>query len=380
MQLFATVLLALATSWTAQQPPATKPTQRPTPQDSRAKTPTEQRESPVNASDDRQPSDKGRQEVAEGQPVEVIIRSMPSTPPDPWSRWSVVVTAVIGIVTLIFVAYQGYIMRGQRTAMEHQLSVMEGQRTAMERQLTVMEEQRTAMTDQLAVMGEQRTAMTDQLAVMEGQRKEMERQLTVMEGQRTAMTDQLAVMGQQHLAMRDQGVKAQLQVDALRNVANAGKSNAEAAKRNAEALISAERPWIIVSVIKLGTTFTLTATNYGRTPADVYAHQADYEFMNESLEDLPDSPTYNVAKLTHRRLVPPDEGEYPFWSSGDLGSQIKNNELTSNTFVIWGIVRYRNVLEESSNRAEHETRFCYVYNKHDQQLHIDGHKKYNTHT
>lgn len=160
---------------------------------------------------------------------------------------------------------------------------------------------------------------------------------------------------------------------------------AEAALLSAQAVINAERAWLLVergeSKDRVGvpllsyprsaaeqppSSCTFWMKNYGKTPAKVVAYRAELQ-IGESKDHPPDVAS-QVGYDSFNSYMFPQGDSYPFECR--LQRPLLSEEHTllhakSPTKYLWfcGFVRYRDVFETTqsgkSKIVEHETRFCY---------------------
>jgi hypothetical protein len=141
----------------------------------------------------------------------------------------------------------------------------------------------------------------------------------------------------------------------------AAKSSAEAALLNAQASISAERPWIIIVVKEnnMGD-FTFFARNYGRTPAEIVSFSSEITFVEDDVQNLPLPPQYSFAYLSDVTILVPareeagEENDFGLlWYSADAYLRemskekveaIKRGKLR---YVFYFKVVYRNTLSSA---------------------------------
>jgi hypothetical protein len=163
---------------------------------------------------------------------------------------------------------------------------------------------------------------------------------------------------------------------------------AEAASRNAEALINAERAWIIPElqclamqtsdgswVKRKGGSFTtgeilrgkhlryiLKLTNMGRTPAHILECRINSTLLGEGVTDLPPNAAGDESQshLVNQFMAGGESAEIaePLLDVGEFISPewlaIRGSKKTA---VFHGWVTYRHMFSPEEDRAE----FCYVY-------------------
>jgi len=182
------------------------------------------------------------------------------------------------------------------------------------------------------------------------------------------------------------------------------KVAAEAARLNAQAVINAERAWVVVELHPFSrrdedgqwigeedgkrlTTediiagkhmaYSLRIRNMGRTPAQILSYQMSYSCLPEGVRDLPTESQRNVyetAEFNHFladrdpiEILPPfDTGVYMRDSWAEI-SELKK------TGVFHGWVKYRHMLSADEFRSD----YCYVYTPSLKRLTMVGrHTKY----
>jgi hypothetical protein len=181
----------------------------------------------------------------------------------------------------------------------------------------------------------------------------------------------------------------QKQVDYAAYAATATKTAADAALKNAQAVINSERPWLFIKTsdpvqYPKTSTVTFAAVNRGRTPAEITAHHVDRFFVD--LESLPPMPVYPLAgyELSHKRYLAPRD-RFILDSFDGCDYSIKDWEQANTMdaegrmklLVFQGHVVYRDLI----TREQHETRFCYFLSRKAWGgLLLGGPSGYNDHT
>jgi hypothetical protein len=174
--------------------------------------------------------------------------------------------------------------------------------------------------------------------------------------------------------------------------AEAAAEAAQAALLNARAIINSERPWILISVEpsaeKLNS-FTVIATNRGRTPASIIAKTEQTRIALDE-HALPAVPGYDFQApipFIPRILVPGESTPIKSIGREDLlelcGSEesFKRIENWEEKFFIYGKVVYRDLIAADDNQL-HETNWCcwYIRGRQMDGLVIAGPSAYNAHT
>jgi len=175
--------------------------------------------------------------------------------------------------------------------------------------------------------------------------------------------------------------------------ADTAAASAQAALLNAQAIIHSERPWILISVEpsrSMENSFTVMATNRGRTPARIIA---TVERTRIAIDDkhLPGTPEYKDEKpgapLVPIILLP---GEFaaikPFCRDDvkgfcDSEERYKRIETWEEKVFLYGKVTYRDLISPADDQV-HETNWCcwYIHGRQNSGLVIAGPPEYNLHT
>jgi hypothetical protein len=209
-----------------------------------------------------------------------------------------------------------------------------------------------------------------------------------------AFTAALVAVGSlQWWALRGHEKWMEENVKVVRDVAEAAKKNAEAAAQNAsaaqlhaQAVLKAERPWII-SIIKRDDSNVLKCwvVNYGRTPGEIIAHNFDWSVVTDEMRELPIPPNFALHSnvLSYPKLLTPQDQPSEVWSL-NTGLIFRNDPETESAlledrkrFMIFGCVQYRDMLDETTI---HETRFCWRYDPRDSTVKVSGPKEYHERT
>jgi hypothetical protein len=124
-------------------------------------------------------------------------------------------------------------------------------------------------------------------------------------------TLQWLVLRNQAKIMREHASHLASLADAAKNNAKAASDNATAALLSALAILSSERPWIVISIEPHQTVlgnYVFKALNKGRTPAEFESGTFDWSFDSYPA-DLRTPPTYSgVFNAPNQTLVMPNEG------------------------------------------------------------------------
>lgn len=193
----------------------------------------------------------------------------------------------------------------------------------------------------------------------------------------------LKVLSRQALSMRRQTTHLRRSVIEARRGVRAAKNSADAALLNAQAVINAERPWIIVEIRQpyMGKDYDFSGRNCGRTPAEIISISARTTSAADEFS-LPPQPEYGTAILAHRKFIPPRGTFEVYHFSGDMlvnqSPERDDIRASRKRLIVYGNVRYLDVLAQ----REHETRFCYWFAPVEPfgSMLVGGPEGYNQHT
>jgi hypothetical protein len=163
------------------------------------------------------------------------------------------------------------------------------------------------------------------------------------------------------------------QVIWLRKTMRATKESADAAKASAEALMSSERPWLMLDpfdpleLVAMPVSGPVTANgttirygNYGKTPA--WLVESAVRFVKERTKNIPAPLDYGeITRPPSELAVLPGKGSNPIWCCLEPNGCLSENEIQSierqELFLfLFGFIKYRDTFDRS-----HETRFCFRY-------------------
>jgi hypothetical protein len=176
-------------------------------------------------------------------------------------------------------------------------------------------------------------------------------------------------------------------------VVEAASSTAHAALLNAQAVIQAERPWILITVEpsrSMENSFTVMATNRGRTPARIVETLERYKIAIDE-KHLPHIPEFrNDKRNTPFAPIILLPGEFtaikPFCRDDvkalcDSEERFKRIETWEEKVFLYGKVSYRDLIS-ASDGPPHETNWCcwYIHGRQNSGLVIAGPQEYNSHT
>jgi len=175
--------------------------------------------------------------------------------------------------------------------------------------------------------------------------------------------------------------------------AEAAATSARAALLNVEAIIHAERPWILISVEPSRSKencFTVMATNRGRSPARIVSSEEEAIIAVDEAQ-LPIPAEFESrdrkAKPAPIILLP---GEFtpikPFCRTDvrdlcDSDERFRRVETWDEKIYLYGRVTYKDLMEPDDKPA-HETNWCcwYIHGRQNSGLVIAGPQDYNQHT
>ncbi len=187
--------------------------------------------------------------------------------------------------------------------------------------------------------------------------------------------------------------KIERQTAAAEVAANAAQTSAQAALMNAQAMVDSERPWLVVTVepsLSVENGFTITATNRGRSPAQVVATAEQMRIAADESR-LPAKPEYG-----NREPAPPMvpivllQGESTGLKSFsradarglcDSDEQFARIENWEEKIFLYGRVMYKDLIAPPG-RQTHQTDWCawYIHGRQRSGLVIGGPAAYNMHT
>ncbi len=175
--------------------------------------------------------------------------------------------------------------------------------------------------------------------------------------------------------------------------AQAALDASQAALATANAILLSERPWILVSVepiISKPNSFTITATNKGRTPATIIAMYEQVGIKSDEAH-LPATPEYGEKQgsqpMVPVTLIPGESTPIKAFSRDDVpaisgsGEQFKRIENWDEKLFLHGKIVYRDLVSPRESN-EHETNWCcwYIHGRQKSGMVIAGPPGYNSHT
>ena len=172
---------------------------------------------------------------------------------------------------------------------------------------------------------------------------------------------------------------------------------ANAAAQNAQALINAERPWLMVKTVTKRwddrtkiPTFDLKVFNHGKSPAHVLSLLGPtLDFFQVPENELPVPPRYGEED-SQQRFVGPRHDSVPFFTVDTELTQFRIGkrryeavrQITNSIAVVYGLIKYG----DGSSKTIYETAFCYKLDLDDREdesrysLVECGPKEYNRYT
>jgi hypothetical protein len=140
---------------------------------------------------------------------------------------------------------------------------------------------------------------------------------------------------------------------------------AQAAFLNAQAVINAERPWVVMPVNphRRGG-FSVGAQNKGRTPAMIVAAYMGFVAV-DTISDLPKDPPYGPGKLIQGRIVVADDTVWVSWFDRKslesvLGKDFERAVAHEKQVFVFGTTLYRDLLGPA-DAPPHETRWICLF-------------------
>ena len=142
------------------------------------------------------------------------------------------------------------------------------------------------------------------------------------------------------------------------------QATADAAVLHAQAIINSERPWLFITINKpiqfpWQTNVVFTATNQGRTPAEVIMWHVEWTYR-ESADMLEPTPSYPMedSEFVHKKYLATGHSFEVFeFNCHDIFNEQSWQEHVKKRrrLIFYGHVVYRDLI----TREQHESRFCY---------------------
>ena len=175
--------------------------------------------------------------------------------------------------------------------------------------------------------------------------------------------------------------------------AQAAADSAQAALLHAQAIIRAERPWVLITVEpsrSVDNGFTVTATNRGRGPARIVS-TVDKITTAIDQSHLPDQPELEEATpsaaLSSVILLPGESTGIKSFSRDEVKSfcgsdeKLKRVEKWEELILLYGKVLYKDLMQVGDGES-HETWWCcwYIHGRQKSGMVMAGPPAYNMHT
>jgi len=175
--------------------------------------------------------------------------------------------------------------------------------------------------------------------------------------------------------------------------AQAALDASQAALATAQAILLSERPWVLVSAeptLSKPNSFTITATNKGRTPATITAMLEQVGIKSDEMH-LPESPEYDEQPgsqpMIPVTLVPGESTPIKVFSRDDVQAicetdeRVKRIENWDEKIFLHGRIVYRDLVAPRGSN-EHETNWCcwYIHGRQKSGMVVAGPPGYNSHT
>ncbi len=174
----------------------------------------------------------------------------------------------------------------------------------------------------------------------------------------------------------------------------AAADSAQAALLNAQAVIDAGRPWMLISIEpsrSVLNSFVVRATNRGRCPANVIDSQERIMIAPDELHTFRKLLSSRARKSTPSFvsiiLLPGESTTIRSFGRDDIKGICESEEIVrrienwEDKVFIYGRVLYRELIE-SADKQVHETSWCcwYIHGRQKSGLVIAGPPEYNLHT
>jgi hypothetical protein len=185
--------------------------------------------------------------------------------------------------------------------------------------------------------------------------------------------------------------KIERQVVCAEGAAAAAAVSAQAALLSAQTIVDAERPWLVITVEpspRIENSFTVLATNRGRTPATIVATAERIKIVVDET-NLPLPPEYGEPGAPRAPIILLPGESTPIKSfSREEGKGICETEEKFKRVANWeekafiyGKIVYRDLIAPRDKQL-HETAWCcwYIHGRNKSGLVIAGPPSYNLHT
>ncbi len=187
--------------------------------------------------------------------------------------------------------------------------------------------------------------------------------------------------------------KIERQTRTAETAAKAAAESAQAALMNAQAVIDSERPWILIAVepsLSVQNSFTVMATNRGRTPATIEAMVEQTKIAIDETH-LPSPPDFENGEpsppFVPIILLPGESSGIKTFSRDDVRGlcdseeRFKRVEDWEEKIFLYGKIIYRDLIAPREKQT-HETNWCcwYIHGRQKSGLVVAGPPEYNVHT
>jgi hypothetical protein len=187
--------------------------------------------------------------------------------------------------------------------------------------------------------------------------------------------------------------KIERQSRSAETAATAAAEAAQAALAQSQAMLNAERPWVLISTEPSRTVengFTVVAINRGRSPARIVALVDDARIAVDELR-LPPEPEFSRDQPANPKepiiLLPGESVGIRTFSREDVkricseDGSLQRVDTWEDKIFIYGKVVYRD-LRAASDKQEHESRWCcwYIHGRQRSGLVMAGPASYNRHS
>lgn len=198
---------------------------------------------------------------------------------------------------------------------------------------------------------------------------------------------------QNMLAVEAAAQAAQATAQAGQESAQAAMDSAKAALLNAQAVIGAERPWLLISVessLTVEDGFMVMATNRGKSPAQITGTSERIRTAADESK-LPKTPEYDnrepAAPMVPLILLPGESTGIKSFSRADAKGMCESDEQFARIesweekIFLYGKVLYKDLIA-TPDKEQHQTEWCcwYIHGRQKSGLVIAGPPGYNLHT
>jgi hypothetical protein len=175
--------------------------------------------------------------------------------------------------------------------------------------------------------------------------------------------------------------------------AQAAAESSQAALAYAQAILHAERPWVLVTIVpsrSIENGFTVIATNRGRSPAQIVSAAEGTSIVADEV-NLPAAPAFKPGEpdnsLASIILLPGEFMNLKSFSRDDVRGLCETEERLlrienwEERIFLYGKVVYRDLMGPADHQT-HETGWCcrYIHGRQKSGLVMAGPQEYNLHT